>query len=594
MALGQVRMRVGTLGRTRNKRSWIMGRISEKLVAVFRGQAPAPELWVRKDLLKTATSLFNGAPLADQLLDEGYDPLHIRYILAHQMIMMFADTMRDFDEFDEYGRAVGLIVNRFAPHPDESTPVTFSFLSLWMLCDVRFGRDRETIGTCLLDLLQAVEADAVSLQLIRSLSESRMGVYQHQGSQGRYVIMRELVSGRELRVQSASGHRGERGELWFVRLGGPLDEDQDYFVTLNTPYILTDASVDDWTAFLNKSLVTAVEDEPRTLHELLKYGRRPESWHEFLVRGFVRSDQHAVYVAGLPDVPSSLPNAERIESFAVQVPGVDAAALQLKARLKLTLPQRQVLVDVVPELAPHVDLIAAKMKVVEAPRLLLQRWQDRIAEATLTWPRRRLKPAARVNELVELDRRRSLRQAVYRIRISLCFCKPVIWRTIEVPNCSLNVLHQLIQAAIGWSGDKRYLYRVGDEQYRPLAPRMQTQPPQRMYAARTDIDEVVPLGDDHFRMQYICGTDLEWEFSLTVEGIGDPANASPTPACIAGERAWPPADAGGPERYEDLLLSWAEPDNPYRQNLVDWLGADFDPERFSVAETTDRLRRVWD
>lgn len=569
-----------------------MGRISEKLVAVFRGQSAAPDLWVREDLLRTATGLFNGAPLADRLLGQGYDPLHIRYILAHQMVMMFADAMRDYEDFDEYGAAVGRIVNRYAPHPDESTPVTFSFLSLWMLCDLPFGRDRETIGSCLLDLLRAVEADAASLQLIHSLSESRMGVYQHQGRSGRFVIMRELVSGRELQVQSASGHRGERGELWFVRLGAPLDEDQDYYVTLNTPFILTDASVDDWTAYLNKSLVTASGDEPRTLHELLKFGRRPESWHEFLVRGFVRSDQHAVYVAGLPDVPASLPNSQRMELFAAYVPGVEAAALQRKPRLKLSLPQRQVLVDAVPELAPHVDLSSRKTSVVEMPRLLLLRWQDRIAEATMTWPRTRLKPAARVGELVDLDRRRVLRQAVYRIRVSLCGSKPAIWRSLEVPNCSLAVLHQLIQAAIGWSGTARYLFRAGGQSYGVLPPRMQTQPPQRSHAAGTNLDEVVPLGDDRFPLQYLCVFDEEWECSLVVEGIGDPTDASSVPACVAGERAWPPANAGGPERYEDLLLVWASPDNPYRKNLVNWFGADFDPARCSLSEATQRMRQV--
>jgi hypothetical protein len=571
-----------------------MGRISEKLVAVFRGQSPASDLWVRKDLLRTASSLFNGAPLADRLLGEGYDPLHIKYILGHQMVMMFADAMRDYREFDEYGIAVSSVVNRFAPHPDESTPVTFSFLSLWMLCDVQFGRDRETIGTCLIDLLQAVEADQASLRLIRSLSESRMGVYQHQGPVGRYVLMRELVSGRELRVQSASGHRGERGELWFVRLGGPLEPDQDYHVTLNTPYILTDASVDDWTAYLNKSLLTATADEPRTLHDLLKFGRRPESWHEFLVRGFVRCDQHAVYVAGLPDVPTSLPNYGCLESFAACVPGVEAATITLKPRLKLSLPQRRVLVDVVPELAPHVDLEARKTLVVETPRLLLLRWPDRIAEAARAWPGTRQKPAARVSELVDLDRRRALRQIAYRLRVTLCRCRPPIWRLIEVPNCTLAKLHQLIQAAIGWTSTTRYLFRAGGQSYGVLPPSMQTQPPQRSHAACTELDEVVPLGDDSFQIQYLCVTGEEWEISLTVEGYRNTAIDSVAPVCVAGERAWPPADAGGPERYEDLMVAWAKPDNPHRPNLVEWLGASFDPGQFSTEEANQRMKRIWE
>jgi hypothetical protein len=194
--------------------------------------------------------------------------------------------------------------------------------------------------------------------------------------------------------------------------------------------------------------------------------------------------------------------------------------------------------------------------------------------------------------LVDLDRRRALRQAVYRIRVSVCRSKPDIWRSLEVSNCSLAVLHQLIQAAIGWSGTPRYLFRAGGQSYGVLPPRMQTQPPQRSHAACTDIDEVVPLGDERFQMQYTCVADEEWEFSLVVEAIGDPTNGSSAPACVAGERAWPPVDAGGPERYEDLLLAWAKPDDPYRQNLVDWLGVDFDPARCSLTEATRRMKQV--
>ena len=58
------------------------------------------------------------------------------------------------------------------------------------------------------------------------------------------------------------------------------------------------------------------------------------------------------------------------------------------------------------------------------------------------------------------------------------------------------------------------------------------------------------------------------------------------PACVAGERACPPEDCGGIWGYEELLALLADPANPERP---EWLGEEFDPEKFSVKDADDSL-----
>jgi hypothetical protein len=54
------------------------------------------------------------------------------------------------------------------------------------------------------------------------------------------------------------------------------------------------------------------------------------------------------------------------------------------------------------------------------------------------------------------------------------------------------------------------------------------------------------------------------------------------PRVIAGKRACPPEDCGGPWGYENLLEALADPKHPDHDDLKEWVGGDFDPEHFEV------------
>ena len=64
------------------------------------------------------------------------------------------------------------------------------------------------------------------------------------------------------------------------------------------------------------------------------------------------------------------------------------------------------------------------------------------------------------------------------------------------------------------------------------------------------------------------------------------------PLCLDGKRACPPEDCGGPWGYGDLLEAIADPKHERHDELLEWLGDEFDPEAFDAEKATKEMRRV--
>ena len=148
------------------------------------------------------------------------------------------------------------------------------------------------------------------LDALRKLGESRMGVCEHTGMDGSHVRLRELVTETEFTCHCAAGYRGRKGELWYVRLLPPLLPAQaGYHVGFTTPYVLTEASKDDWTQYLKRAMPQSGVGEAEALHRLLKYGREPNCWNEFVFQAYHHHQSDAIFLAGIPDLKATLPHA---------------------------------------------------------------------------------------------------------------------------------------------------------------------------------------------------------------------------------------------------------------------------------------------
>ena len=69
---------------------------------------------------------------------------------------------------------------------------------------------------------------------------------------------------------------------------------------------------------------------------------------------------------------------------------------------------------------------------------------------------------------------------------------------------------------------------------------------------------------------------------MLVEAVVPMAADTAVPACIDGRRACPPEDCGGPPGYWALIDST----DPRHEDMLEWYGPDFEPERFEIHART--------
>ena len=83
-----------------------------------------------------------------------------------------------------------------------------------------------------------------------------------------------------------------------------------------------------------------------------------------------------------------------------------------------------------------------------------------------------------------------------------------------------------------------------------------------------------------------------WQHGLEVEEIGPPLVGVRYPVCLAGERACPPEDCGGTPGYYELLDTMGDEEHPGHEEMLEWIGGDFDPDAFDIDEINSMLRTV--
>ncbi len=174
---------------------------------------------------------------------------------------------------------------------------------------------------------------------------------------------------------------------------------------------------------------------------------------------------------------------------------------------------------------------------------------------------------------------------VYQLKITLKDIRPPIWRRVIVPDCSLAKLHEVIQVAMGWENYHMYDFEAGGEHY--TDPRGMADLDMED-ASRAKLSQVAPEGKTKFRYTYDFGDN--WQHEVLVEKILASEEGKVYPVCIAGKRACPPEDVGGPWGYMEFAEAIRDPEHEQHEEFLEWRG-EFDPEAFSVEEINEELRR---
>lgn len=185
----------------------------------------------------------------------------------------------------------------------------------------------------------------------------------------------------------------------------------------------------------------------------------------------------------------------------------------------------------------------------------------------------------------EADRRQD---AAYVLQVTLEEIRPLVWRRLVVPDCSLAELHEFLQVAMGWESTHLYCFEVGDIRYSDA--RWSEGDDDDADAGVMLLSEVVERlsGARTFGYRYDFGDD--WRHTITVEKISDRASHPKIPCCLQGQRACPPEDVGGVMGYEEYVEAISDPDHESYAEMLEWRGA-YDPARFNRGRVNQRLRR---
>jgi len=173
---------------------------------------------------------------------------------------------------------------------------------------------------------------------------------------------------------------------------------------------------------------------------------------------------------------------------------------------------------------------------------------------------------------------------LYQLKITLIDSKPPIWRRVLVrSDIGLPRFHHVLLATMGWAGGHLHAFRVGYETYGDPGDELDDMKSE----VRVKLDKLLHKEKDSLVYEYDFGDG--WEHKVLLEKILPFDETVKTPICIKGKLACPPEDCGGLYGYYDLLKTLADPKHPDREDMLDWLGGEFDPDEFSIEEVNELL-----
>jgi hypothetical protein len=202
----------------------------------------------------------------------------------------------------------------------------------------------------------------------------------------------------------------------------------------------------------------------------------------------------------------------------------------------------------------------------------------------------------RINDAIGMDPHPSRSMRYYILHISIEKIHPPIWRKLRVPgNCTLRMLHYLMQVTFGWESYHLHSFYVGTREYTDLELIDDFIDQEPLEDRETFLDDLELTENNTFLYVYDYGDN--WRHIVHVESVLSnmevPEAERACCVCLDGERAGPPEDCGGPGGYEDLINVLTMPEECMDDDDIDtktWAG-DYDPEAFEVVTINRRIRR---
>lgn len=179
---------------------------------------------------------------------------------------------------------------------------------------------------------------------------------------------------------------------------------------------------------------------------------------------------------------------------------------------------------------------------------------------------------------------------VHQFKITLDDIKPPIWRRIQLPSdATFWDLHCAVNDAIGWKDMHLHAFQIGNKHHGiDIGIPMEDDMPwsDATTLAGWDVPIASHLNEPGARCTYNYDFGDDWSHAIVLEAITPREARAKYPRCLAGARACPPEDCGGVPGYArlcDVLKNPSDTDEE-AEELLDWLGDNFDPEAFDAGK----------
>lgn len=175
---------------------------------------------------------------------------------------------------------------------------------------------------------------------------------------------------------------------------------------------------------------------------------------------------------------------------------------------------------------------------------------------------------------------------VYKLRVELIYSEPTIWREFYVDGkMLLPNFHIAIQVVMGWKNAHLHQFIHNRTFYGMPDPydELDTVDYQKIKLS----DLLIKKGDQ-FIYEYDFGDS--WAHTITLQNIEVHRKIAQLPYCDKGERACPPEDCGGIPGYENLIRVLSDPKDEEYEDMMMWLGGNYDPKTFDLDTVNKALK----
>ena len=177
------------------------------------------------------------------------------------------------------------------------------------------------------------------------------------------------------------------------------------------------------------------------------------------------------------------------------------------------------------------------------------------------------------------------------VRIELEGIEPLIWRRVGVrTSMSLEALHSVIQAAMGWLNSHLWEIEVEAQKYGPRVPDEPDWNERMQNAATVTLSSLLASGATEFGYLYDMGDG--WQHRVIIEKQKASEAGVLYPQFLGGERRCPPEDCGGVPGYYEFLKNITSKQKAKRDHARVWYGGPYDADDIDEKKIVPTLTRI--